>query len=183
MSDIERTLSRKVLASTPDNPNTGFVKIYRKTDNGLHILNSSGVESVLLHEYNSMIAANFTINSTTLVTPTGFSWTVASGQTWIFEASLIGQVSATPDLRVIVNAPATVGRFSASSMEAATSRNAAMNAITASLPLSTGNDEIRISGGFRSNANGTVTIQIRNNAGTTTQTFYAGSWLKAKRIS
>ncbi len=106
------------------------------------------------------------------------------GERWIFEAALIGTYNAAPDMVVQCNAPAgTTGRFSAASIESAVAANAAYNASTVSLALTTGADEIRITGGLITTAAGTVNVQVRNNAGVIAQTLFAGSWIKAERVA
>jgi len=183
MKSIAYIPEQAILAAAPSTPAAGYVKTYRKPDGGWYELPSTGIEKLLLHTYRAMVPADFTIDSTVLVTPVGFSFDVGEGQTWIFECCLIGDVRAVPDIVARVNAPATAGRFVVSSVGGSGARHSAINTTSAMLPLSNGNDEIRIAGGFTTDAVGNVSVQISNNSSTTIQTFYAGSWIHAERVS
>lgn len=170
-------------AAPPQLPQANYVKgPYKRTNGGWYELTDAGTENLLIHHFRAVLAANLTINSTTLTAVPGFTFNVPAGQTWLFEASLIGDVFAAPDIRVQCNAPGATGRFVASSMESAVSRHAAMNALTAAIALTTGNDEIRVSGGFTTAGAATFTMQLRNDVGVTAQTFYGGSWFRAERV-
>lgn len=172
------------LAATPLQPPTGYRKLYPSSNGCWYEINSLGeVQPVICQPRWAMLASDFTLNSTTLVSPPGWSIDVLAGENWTFTSQIMAATSATPDILYFVNCPAgTVGNFTLASVQQANLVTVGPNTISGNLALATGVELFIATGGFTAGANGTVVVQFRNRVGTTPQTFRAGSWFKAERI-
>lgn len=138
-----------------------------------------------LHQFNQP-AAQFSINTTTLVDWPGMSFDIKSGEKWIFDIKLYSvSLNAASDLRGSIVADGT-GEWSFTNPENAVSKTQAIGAASTSVAVATGTgantDRLSIDGIITATTDTTVQLQLRNNAGTITQTFSEHSHISARRV-
>ena len=131
------------------------------------------------------VGADFSWNSTTLVDIPNLTFDVPAGLTYEFKVRLFSlQANAAGDMRYQINAPGASGRWTIDNLENAVSRSYAYNTASLNVPVATGtDDQYQISGIITAAVATTVQIQIRNNAGTNTQTISGESFLTARKLA
>lgn len=134
------------------------------------------------------LSADFDINSTTLVPVPDLTFPVLAGERWVFTLRLFTvSLNAAADLRGNTTGPVgSAGMYSMLNTENATVKSGAINTPVTNINVATStginSDLIEFKGWIEAAANGNVGFELRNNSGTTVQTFAEGSYLQAMKV-
>ena len=136
--------------------------------------------------FNKQLAALqnlFTFDSIDYVTVPDLQFEVKAGEKWVFEVNLFTN-SIDVSFRVAAVSPAgSTGLMAVINAENATVRGVGINTDTV-VSVTPGTDDlIQIKGIVNAGGSGVVQFQLRNNTGTTVQSFRADSWIEATQIS
>lgn len=126
--------------------------------------------------------ADYSINSTALTDFPGMTFPMASGETWVFDMVIRAvTVNAAADLRFNVIGDAS-GFYGVVNGENAVSKSPNIGVATTNIAVATGSaanaDTYMIHGIATANSDTALQLQMRNNAGTTVQTFSGLSHIK-----
>lgn len=150
-----------------------------------YLLGSNGTDHEWFPKRVILSGATITLNSAVFSTVPGFTFDVQAGEVWFFSAEYRAtSLNAAADLRGNVIGPAVAADsyHALSNLENASGSAAAIGTQTTNIAVATSaNDVIRQHGVIQPTAAGTVELQLRNNSGTTVQTFSSLSYLMIER--